>query len=338
MSKDDTTMLKGIAILMMLFLHLFSNPETAASYTPLLWFGHTPFATIFTRACNPVGFFLVCSGYGLAYVYHRGKLNAVSQGKRLLKLYLNYWLILLIFVTIGSVLQPNHFPGSMTAFIENFTGWNTDYYDHPAWFLLPYALLSLTALWIFKAMDRLGIVKSLLVSFVLCFGSMVVISRYIAPNNLQHEWFTIFFTYFDLLFAFVLGACINYKFETGKITIDILCNHQGLTILLLVLWFAIHLLTGSAAFGPFFLFAFMVIFLNLRFKGIVRNVLLELGRKSMPMWLTHAFFYGYLFHDFIYDFKYSIVIFLVLVIISYLTAIVIQKLSHVTIDHLFRNR
>lgn len=335
MSKDDTTMLKGIAILMMLFLHLFSNPDTAVYYTPLLWIGNTPFATIFARACNPVGFFLVCSGYGLAYVYHRGKLNAASQGRRLFKLYLNYWLILVIFVTIGSFLKPDRFPGSLINVMENFTGWNTNGYDHPAWFLLPYALLSLTALWIFKAMDKFGIVKSLIISFIMCFGSMVVISRYIAPNNLQHDWYSIIFTYFDLLFAFVLGACINYKFEKSNIAIVWLRNHQGMTVLLLVCWFAIHMLTGSAAFSPFFLFAFMIVFINLRFKGIFRKILLELGRRSMPMWLTHAFYYCYFFHDFIYGFKCSIVIFLVLVIISYLTAIVIQWLSHTTIDRYF---
>lgn len=334
MSKEDTTILKGIAILLMLFLHLFSNPATAADYTPLLWIGSTPFATIFARACNPVNFFLVCSGYGLAYVYHNGKLNVASQWRRILKLYLNYWLILIIFVSIGCFVQPTRFPGSLTIAIENFTGLNTDGYDHPAWFLLPYSLLSLSSLWIFKAMDKLGIIKSLIVSFFLTFGSMVVISLYIAPNNYHHKWFTIIFTYFDLIFAFVLGACINYKFEKGKITINKLVNNQWLTILLLICWFAIHMLTGSAAFNPFFLIAFMIIFLNLKFKGVIRKVLLELGRKSMPMWLTHAYFYGYLCHDFIYGFKYSLVIFLILVLVSYLTAIVIQKLSHYTIERL----
>lgn len=33
MSKDDTTILKGIAILMMLWLHLFISPDAAKSYT-----------------------------------------------------------------------------------------------------------------------------------------------------------------------------------------------------------------------------------------------------------------------------------------------------------------
>lgn len=334
MSKDDSAMLKGIAILMMLFLHPFSNPSFALDCTPLLWVGNTPFATIFTHACRPVGFFLVCSGYGLAYTYHRGRLGVRQQGKRVLRLYLNYWLILAIFVTIGCFVRPDHFPGSLTTAIENFTGWNVDAYDHPAWFLLPYALLSLTSPWIFKAMDKLGILKSFAISLLLSYAAMTVMSLYIAPAKAQHAWFSIIFTYFDMLFAFVLGACINYKFEAGTITIPRLRNHQALTLTLLVAWFAIHLLTGSAAIEPFFLMAFMVIFINLEIKGVVRKILLELGKKSMVMWLVHAFFYLYLCHDFIYGFKYPLLIFLVLVLVSYLTAIVIQWVSRHTIDRL----
>lgn len=334
MSKDDSAVLKGIAILMMLFLHLFADPGFASDCTPLLWVGNVPFVSILARACNPVAFFLVCSGYGLAYVYHRGRLDIRSQSKRILRLYMNYWLILVIFVFIGSFVKPDRYPGSIVTVIENFTGWNTDGYDGPAWFLLPYALLSLSSPWIFKTMDKFGIVKSLVISFILTFVAMVVISRYIAPHNAHHAWFAIIFTYFDLLFSFVLGACINYKFEKGSIIIPKLKGNQWLMQLLLVAWFAIHLLTGSAAINPFFVVAFMVIFINLEIKGFVRRALLELGRKSMVMWFAHAFFYGYLFHDFIYGFKYPLLIYVVLVLVSYLTAVVIQQLSRHTIDRL----
>lgn len=211
MSKDDTATLKGIAILMMLFLHLFAKQGTIGLYTPLITINGVPFAAIFARACNPVPFFLVCSGYGLAYVYHHRRLGLRSQGRRLLKLYLNYWLILAIFVTIGSFVKPDRFPGSIGTFIENFTGWNTDGYDHPAWFLLPYAILSLTSPWIFRAMDKLGLAWSLAVSCFLCYVSMTITSLYIAPGGHQHEWYSIVISYFGLLFYFVLGAFLNYR-------------------------------------------------------------------------------------------------------------------------------
>ena len=55
-------MLKGIAILLMLFVHLCSKPDFAAIATPLLWVGDLPVATVFSRACNPVGLFVLWSG------------------------------------------------------------------------------------------------------------------------------------------------------------------------------------------------------------------------------------------------------------------------------------
>lgn len=76
----------------------------------------------------------------------------------------------------------------------------------------------------------------------------------------------------------------------------------------------------------------MFIFLNLKISGYLRRVLVELGKKSMPMWLIHAFYYTYLCPDFIYGFKYPLLIFFVLVVISYLSAKVILQISKSTIN------
>jgi hypothetical protein len=228
MSREQTTMLKGIAILMMLFLHLFSNPGFADTTTPLLWIGGIPFATIFTRACGPVGFFLVCSGYGLAYAHLHSKLSYKSQLKRIIKLYLNYWLILSIFVGLGSIFISEYYPGSLRMFIENFSGWNTDGYNHPAWFLLPYCALCLTSPVIFRIVDKIGMTISVIVSFVLTFASMYIISRYIAPAKAYHEWYAFIITYFDLLFAFIIGSLICYKNHAGAIEIDRSRKYQSL--------------------------------------------------------------------------------------------------------------
>lgn len=327
-------MLKGIAILMMLFLHLFSNQAFADSTTPLLWVGNTPFATIFTRACGPVGYFLVCSGYGLAYSHLHSKLSYRRQFNRVAKLYLNYWLVLSVFVGFGCVFIPQHFPGSIRMLIENFTGWNTDGYDSPAWFLLPYCVLCLTSPAIFKLVDKVGMPISLLVSFMLSFASMYVISRYIAPANAHHEWYAFIVTYFNLLFAFMLGGFICYKGPAGGLEIPQLRKRKFIVVLLLVLWFAVHCLIDSSAIGPLFLCLFMLLFVNLEISGIWRRLLLELGRKSMMMWLVHAFIYGSFFRDFIYGFRYPLLIFAALVVSAYLVSVVMMFLADKTIGRI----
>lgn len=334
MSKEQTTMLKGIAILMMLFLHLFSNLSFADGVTPLFWVGNLPFATVFARACNPVDFFLVCSGYGLAYAHLRSMLAFERQLRRVAKLYLNYWLILLLFVGVGSFVLPAYYPGDLRMIVDNVTGVNVDGYNHPAWFLLPYCMLILSSPIVFRVVDKIGLKWSLMGSLVLSYASMYAISRYIAPSGLHHEWYSLVLTYFDLAFAFMVGAAICYIHDRKGVTISLLKERQWLVRLLFVAWFAVHCLSGSAAVGPFFLCLFMLLFVNVEIKGTSRKVLIELGGKSMTMWLIHAFIYERFCHDFIYGFKYPLLIFLALVVSSYLLSIPIMRLSDMTIGRM----
>lgn len=69
---------------------------------------------------------------------------------------------------------------------------------------------------------------------------------------------------------------------------------------------------------------FIILFLNIPLHKYIAKMLHTIGRRSMPMWMTHTFFCAYLFPDFIYGFNYPILIFIVLVIVSYLTAIPIM--------------
>ena len=50
------------------------------------------------------------------------------------------------------------------------------------------------------------------------------------------------------------------------------------------------------------------------------------------MWLTHSFFCYHIFHDFIYGFKYPLVIYIVLIVISYVVSLPISYLSKAVIQ------
>lgn len=77
-SKDHSILIKGIVILMMLFLHLF-NFNRAAQCVNLVYVGDTPLAQFIAFACGPVGFFLMLSGYGLAYTHEHGGADLISN-------------------------------------------------------------------------------------------------------------------------------------------------------------------------------------------------------------------------------------------------------------------
>ena len=59
MSKEESTILKGIAILLMLFLHLFNKATLPEMCHPMIYIGDTPLVHILTRATNPVDFFVI---------------------------------------------------------------------------------------------------------------------------------------------------------------------------------------------------------------------------------------------------------------------------------------
>ena len=333
MTKEQTNILKGIAILMMLFLHLFNGSNLTDVCEPLLFIGSTPLVHIISKACNPVGIFLMLSGYGLSYTYFRGRLSFNGQEHRLLKLYIHYWIILLIFVSIGSFVRPEKYPGSLSDIIMNFTSISNSY-NSETWFLFPYALLSLTSVWIFKCIDKLGCVKSIIITWILYMISCYITSRYIAVNKAYTEWYTYIITYFNVLFSFVIGAVFHRQVEKGKGSIPFLHSHKLTTFAILMTLIIINFFISSAATSYLFEFSYIFLLLHLTFNGITKRFFIAMGKQSMVMWLTHSFFCYHIFHDFIYGFRYPLVIYAVLIIISYVVSIPISYIAKLIIQRI----
>ena len=93
--------MKGIAIIAMLFHHLYcSIPDWVEPYRGcLFWLGDLG------KVC--VAIFLFCSGYGMAVKYAKTdglKDKAKFLFKRFISFYTNYWIIFLIFVPITVLL------------------------------------------------------------------------------------------------------------------------------------------------------------------------------------------------------------------------------------------
>ena len=106
MTKDDTLLLKGIALLMMLGCHLSSGFGIN-----LIYINGTPLYDIINIIDEPVQIFTILGGYGLFYVFQNGDKHHLS---RIFKLYLHYWIIITIFVTIGHFVGDSSiYPGSL---------------------------------------------------------------------------------------------------------------------------------------------------------------------------------------------------------------------------------
>lgn len=322
MTKQETQMMKGVAILLMLFLHLFNQLPNVELCHNLISIDGMPLAHILSRAANPVSFFLILGGYGLYKVNERGDRRRWS---RVLKLFIHYWIILLVFVTIGHFMFPAKYPGTVTTVISNVTAFHTTY-NGEMWFLFPYVVLSLLAPWIIQLMKpfRAWQIVGAALSIHLC--TSFCISRYGAQYLFSNLWIYNPLLVFHLLFAFSLGvvAARGHFFEKAKAHF---ANYQYIKAL--QIGGVITLVTLNCVFKYNFFYSFLIIALLMvaPLPKPVGAVLAALGKQSMNMWMIHSWFCYYLFHDFIYSFSYPLLIFAALIIISYGSSLIINAIA-----------
>ena len=320
MSKDRSTIIKGIVILMMLFLHLFNGTNTNACQN-LFYVADMPLALWLTGACGPVGFFLLLSGYGLAYTHGKGGLGLAKQARRILRLYIHLWVILLIFLTIGHCMKPDVYPGSLSKLISNVTGWNTTY-NAELWFLFPYSVVSLLSKYIIKVVDWLGNLKALLIAMAIQIVTSFLISRYGGRFFYHQMLFYQPLLFFHFLYPFVTGVVL---FRTKyNLQLDWPTWKKLASVLVLVI---ISCIVRTSAFYIVYVPLMVVLFNSLSYPRWLELILLELGRKSMPIWMIHTWLCYYLFRDYIYALRHPPVIFLALVVVSYAIAVPVMKVA-----------
>ena len=98
--------LKGVAIIFMLLLHLFCRKDVNGLYETFPEYNGVPliyYIGLFGDACVPI--YCFASGYGLFMVMNKElKLFKRKNSLRIFKLLINFWIILLIYVIISFLL------------------------------------------------------------------------------------------------------------------------------------------------------------------------------------------------------------------------------------------
>ena len=129
-------MLKGVAILSMLMLHLFCR-KTNLPYTPLLWIGETPliyYFALFGDICVAVYCFI--SGYA-QYLSGNG---AKERYTHLLRFMIVFWMITALFSLAGLATGNPVIPGSVKEFLWNCLTIRNSY-NGAWWYANTYILL-----------------------------------------------------------------------------------------------------------------------------------------------------------------------------------------------------
>lgn len=324
--------LKAIAILLMVFLHLFNTLDYQGRFEPLIFIGAKPlvyYLSLFGDACVPI--FAFVTGYGLMVQFQNN--NAISNyyaktKQRLWQLYKNYWLIIIIFpILIGSLLHFDGYPGSWMKILGNVSGLQPSY-NGAWWFFTVYVLYALSApLW-------MRIVQKVPLWMLLPIGIAVyIVSFYVrvyVPNQFSNAlliWLQQYGAlFFCTLMQFLIGAmAVVYKWPQRWFSmLQQYSVPQWLRWLLIPLLVLLHAIIPNFIIAPILAFAFIMIWLSLKVPNKVLKFLDVLSPHATNIWLTHMFFYMLFFPTFIYSFKWVPVIYVVLLLICIACSVVIN--------------
>jgi peptidoglycan/LPS O-acetylase OafA/YrhL len=89
MTKQETQIMKGVAILLMIFLHLFNQIRNVELCESFIYIGNMPFVYWLSAATSPVSFFLILSGYGMHFIHVKWKVKDTHKWSRVANLYLH---------------------------------------------------------------------------------------------------------------------------------------------------------------------------------------------------------------------------------------------------------
>ena len=330
-SKRDTTVIKGVAICLMLWHHLFTFPERLIdiSFISLPFIGGNSLATSlgqFGKIC--VAMFALLSGYGTYLTGKKDNTDAMT-GRRLLKMYKAFWSVFFVAVPISLLIGATRPDPLWEDMIYGALGLRFSYCNE-WWFITPLAILIIMFPFIRRFVDR---EKGSFLTDVLWLVVINAFIQYVLPqltktpvlSKLDASFFWLeLYTTLTLLPAFAIG-CTLAKYDIFSKVRD----HCGKNRLWIVA--SVGIIGALFLLHPFnwLLYDFInaavficcLLVLMDTAAGRAASRLFEiLGNESTYLWLIHALFCYYWCQKLVFAPKYSILIFLWLLALSFVTA------------------
>ena len=327
MDKKDTQKLKGVAIIMMLLYHLFYVKQ-GGEYVAFFSLGECSFIKRFSEICYPVSLYVMLSGYGLYASYsgrpsHWGK----SIFKRITNLYVHLWGVYLVILPIACCIYPGKYPGDIQTFFKNFFSISCSY-NAEQWFLFPYILLLCLAKPIFICVERVKPIIFFILVLAIQLVYLITV-KYIGLQVIRDYLSGAINLFFVLGFIlpFALGVAAK-KYLWVESVSKCFGTVKYLPCLILIVIGIIRMFLPSQSLQPFVMLALVLFFPIIDIPKWVNRILSYMGKHSTNLWLIHTWLCYYLFKDFIYSFRFPILIFLVTAILSLLISRIVDMISN----------
>lgn len=338
-NKEDAQMTRGLAIICMVVLHLFCRQGSDVFGTPLIWLNATtPLVFLFgffAEICVPL--YSICAGYAQELLREKDKARFELRLKRVFRLMVNYWIILVVFTILALIFDPSGaIPGSFSVFLRSVFLLHS--YNGAWWYLNTYILLVLLPpKVVLLPVRKLKLVPGLILC-LLCHILWYLVNRAdVIPQvpdsmpvlalirkefvNLAGILPAVWCGGLLCKFRAVerLSAGLNEKFSPG------LQKWLFLTTSVL-LFVGANVIHKAVLMGPVAVVAFLLFNLWSKPKS-VRNVMLFFGKHSTNIWLVHMFFYAYVFEGLVIHAKYPIFIFAFMMLLCIAASYVIMLIE-----------
>lgn len=313
-TKRDSKMLKGVAILSMLMLHLFCRRENLP-YTPLVWLGDTPliyYFGLFGDICVP----MYCFVSGYAHYLQTSKKELRQRWKRLFRFLIRFWVIATIFSLIGVLIGDTTIPGSAKDFILNCLTVKLSY-NGAWWYANIYIVLVVAQPLSRKFAERCPAWVVMLLSFVYYIVGYGI--RFWEWGTCDSAFLSWMITHIGLLgtsyLPYMVGMlfCKNHVVTVLRQRLSASKVQNAMMYLFTASVFAcmivMHGIVQTLFVAVFTATATIVLLCICPLPRQLADLLCYFGEHSMNIWLVHMFFYLVLFKGFVFYAKYPIPVF-----------------------------
>ena len=327
-SKRDTTVIKGVAICLMLWHHLFTFPERLleVSFVSLPFInGETLAAALgqFSKIC--VAIFALLSGYG-SYLSAKKKDADLLTRQHLLRMYKSFWKVFFIAVPVSWLLGSARPDPFLEDFIYGALGLRFSYCNE-WWFITPLAVLLICSPFIRRFIDRArgsfisdALWIMLLNGFIYYLLPQITAKPVFSKLDASFFWLELY-TVLTLLPAYAMGCSLARHGFFSKLKAA--CAGKKL-------WAAaaVAVTAGLILIHPFnwllydyinaavFICCLIVLF-ETRPGRLVSRVFVILGRESTFLWLIHGLLCYHWCQKLVFAPKYAPLIFLWLLALSF---------------------
>ncbi len=318
-SLDDSLLVKGLAICLMLMHHLFDNTN----------YGDTVYCLAYNgKVC--VSLFIFLSAYGLAVPFEKEmsagfKIRTILTFyfKRYLKLYLNFWSVFIITVPIGiycfgRTLTDAYGEGNaVSGLILDFFGLASyRSYNITWWFYQAIIFLYLAFPFLYYAIRKVPFIITAIVLGGLSFFD-IPLDNYWTDVTLYYRIFSV-----GIIIAIYRNVISQFLNRLHYAAVALIA--AGIIGYIVELRYYMDFIATVKADIVTSLSIIILAIIVLREIKYLNQVLMFLGKHSMNIFMTHTFLYLYFFHDYIYCSDNFAVIFSVLLASSLSISILLE--------------